>query len=70
MKRIVVLIGLLVTGCAITEPSDTGIILDEISVTQKLFIPGLNMYCEIDEDGFIYETCSPETVYAESEEDI
>jgi len=54
-------------GCATNK--DTGIILGEITVTHKMFIPALNHYCEIDDDGIVLDTCEPNSSYAESEDE-
>ena len=43
--------------------------MGEITVTHKMFIPALNHYCEIDDDGIVLDTCEPNSSYAESEDE-
>jgi len=64
---------LLLAGCATTEQPpatmiDMDMLYDQITVTHRLLVPGTDVYCEVGDSGFDWDTCVPSGSYAESEE--
>jgi len=71
MKLIITLILLLIAGCSTTQQKnlvDTDYLMNEITVTRRIAIPGTNQYCEVDNDKLEIVSCVPIKVYSETEE--
>lgn len=76
MKLITILILLLMVGCSTAPATQSGqeylldadYLMNEITVTHKIAIPGTNQYCEVDNDNNKIISCDPIQVYSETEE--